>query len=58
MRGWSDEKGKLYTDYLISTLANLSTDEIAKLYDGRAGGRHEGGQEGARDSEEEEKELP
>jgi hypothetical protein len=30
-------KGKLYTDYLISTLTDLRADEIAKLYDGRAG---------------------
>jgi len=37
VRRWSDAKGKLYTDYLITTLADLSADEIAKLYDGRAG---------------------
>ncbi len=37
VRRWSDAKGKLYTDYLISTLTDLSADEIAKLYDGRAG---------------------
>lgn len=37
VRRWSDEKGKLYTDYLITTFADLCTDEIAKLYDGRAG---------------------
>jgi hypothetical protein len=37
VRRWSDEKGKLYTDYLITTFTDLSADEIAKLYDARAG---------------------
>jgi Transposase DDE domain group 1 len=37
LRRWSDAKGKLYTDYLITTLADLSAEEIAKLYDKRAG---------------------
>lgn len=37
MRRWSDEKGKLYTDYLITTFTDLLPNEIAKLYDGRAG---------------------
>jgi Transposase DDE domain group 1 len=36
-RRWSDAKGKLYTDYLISTLCDLSAEQIAKLYDERAG---------------------
>jgi hypothetical protein len=35
LRRWKDSKGKLYTDYLISTLTDLSASEIAKLYDGR-----------------------
>ena len=37
VRRWKDAKGKLYTDYLLSTLTDLSADEIAKLYDGRGG---------------------
>ncbi len=37
VRRWSDAKGKLYTDYLTTTLTDLSEEEIAKLYDGRAG---------------------
>jgi hypothetical protein len=37
LRRWKDSKGKLYTDYLISTLTDLSASEIAKLYDKRAG---------------------
>jgi hypothetical protein len=37
LRRWSDAKGKLYTDYLISTLTDLSAEQIAKLYDQRAG---------------------
>jgi hypothetical protein len=37
VRRWSDEKGKFYTDYLVSTFADLCADEIAKLYDSRAG---------------------
>jgi hypothetical protein len=37
LRRWSDAKGKLYTDYLISTLTDLRADQIAKLYDGRGG---------------------
>jgi len=35
LRRWKDSKGKLYTDYLISTLTDLSASQIAKLYDGR-----------------------
>ncbi|MBA2533644.1 MAG: transposase, partial [Rubrobacter sp.] len=37
VRRWSDAKDKPYTDYLISTLTDLSNEEMAKLYDGRAG---------------------
>lgn len=37
LRRWSDAKGKLYTDYLLSTLTDLTADQIAKLYDGRGG---------------------
>ena len=37
LRRWKDAKGKLYTDYLLSTLTDLSADQIAKLYDGRGG---------------------
>jgi hypothetical protein len=37
LRRWFDEKGKLYKDYLVTTLLELSADEIAKLYDGRGG---------------------
>jgi hypothetical protein len=37
VRRWKDAKGKLYTDYLLSTLTDLSADQIAKLYDGRGG---------------------
>ncbi len=37
VRRWSDANGKPYTDYLLSTLIDLSAEEIAKLYDGRAG---------------------
>lgn len=37
LRRWKDAKGKLYTDYLITTLTDLSAHEIAKLYDGRGG---------------------
>lgn len=37
LRRWKDAKGKLYTDYLISTLTDLSAHEIAKLYDKRGG---------------------
>jgi hypothetical protein len=32
-----DQKGKLYTDYLITTLTDLSAFEMATLYDGRGG---------------------
>jgi len=37
VRRWKDSRGKLYTDYLISTLTDLSAEQIAKLYDKRAG---------------------
>jgi hypothetical protein len=38
VRRWLDKKkGKLYRDYLVSTLLELSVDEIAKLYDARGG---------------------
>src|SRR5215203_2218749 len=37
LRRWKDAKGKLYTDYLLSTLTDLTADQIAKLYDERAG---------------------
>ncbi len=37
VRRWFDEKGKLHKDYLVSTLVELTSDQIAKLYDGRAG---------------------
>jgi len=30
LRRWSDAKGKLYTDYLISTLTDLTAEQIAK----------------------------
>lgn len=36
-RRWSDEKGKLHQDLLITTLAGLTPERIAKLYDGRGG---------------------
>jgi hypothetical protein len=35
VRRWFDRKGKVYKDYLVSTLAGLSASQIAKLYDGR-----------------------
>jgi Transposase DDE domain group 1 len=35
LRRWSDAKGKLYTDYLISTFTELSAEQMATLYDGR-----------------------
>ncbi len=37
LRRWRDQKGKLYTDYLVSTFTHLKADGIATLYDGRAG---------------------
>ena len=37
LRRWSDRKGKVYTDYLATTLTGLSASETAKLYDGRGG---------------------
>jgi hypothetical protein len=37
LRRWKDSEGKLYTDYLISTLTDLTASEIAKLYDKRGG---------------------
>ncbi len=37
VRRWFDGKGKLHTDYLLSTLTDLDVDGIATLYDGRAG---------------------
>lgn len=36
-RRWYDRKGKPHTDYLITTLTDLTSEEIAKLYDERAG---------------------
>ena len=36
-RRWRDENGKLYQDLLITTLMDLSPEEIAKLYDQRGG---------------------
>ncbi len=35
LRRWFDGKGKVHNDYLLSTLTELSAEEIAKLYDGR-----------------------
>jgi hypothetical protein len=37
LRRWSDAKGKVYTDYLATTLTGLSASEVAELYDGRGG---------------------
>ena len=37
VRRWSDGKGKAYSDYLITTLTELSASEMAKLYDRRGG---------------------
>ena len=37
LRRWKDAKGKVYTDYLLTTLTDLSAEEIAKLYDARGG---------------------
>lgn len=37
LRRWKDAKGKLYADYLVTTLTDLSASEVAELYDGRAG---------------------
>lgn len=37
LRRWSDRKGKVYTDYLVTTLTDLSASEMAKLYDSRGG---------------------
>jgi hypothetical protein len=37
LRRWSDAKGKVHTDYLLSTFAHLDAAGIAKLYDSRAG---------------------
>ena len=37
LRRWFDQKGKLYTDYLVSTLTALTASEMATLYDGRGG---------------------
>jgi hypothetical protein len=34
-RRWTDQKGKLHQDLLVSTLVDLGDEEIAKLYDGR-----------------------
>lgn len=34
-RRWTDQKGKLHQDLLVSTLVDLGEEEIAKLYDGR-----------------------
>jgi hypothetical protein len=35
VRRWTDQKGKLHQDLLVSTLVDLGEEEIAKLYDGR-----------------------
>ena len=37
LRRWSDAKGKVHTDYLLSTFTHLGAVGIATLYDGRAG---------------------
>jgi len=37
VRRWSDEKGKIHKDYLVTTLSELTAWQIAKLYDGRGG---------------------
>jgi hypothetical protein len=37
VRRWFDRKGRLHKDYLVTTLAKLGAEEIAKLYDGRGG---------------------
>jgi Transposase DDE domain group 1 len=37
LRRWRDRKGKLYTDYIVSTFTHLKAAGIATLYDGRAG---------------------
>ena len=37
VRRWFDQKGKMYQDYLVSTLFELTAEQIAKLYDGRGG---------------------
>jgi hypothetical protein len=37
VRRWRDEKGELHQDLLITTLVDLSREEIAKLYDRRGG---------------------
>jgi Transposase DDE domain group 1 len=37
LRRWSDGKGKVHTDYLVTTLIELSPSQIAKLYDARGG---------------------
>jgi hypothetical protein len=47
VRRWFDGKGKLHTDYLVSTLTDLGADGIAKLYDGRGWSRTKRGTSGA-----------
>jgi Transposase DDE domain group 1 len=37
VRRWSDEKGKVHHDHLLTPLLELSPDQLAKLYDGRGG---------------------
>lgn len=37
LRRWVDEKGKVHTDYLLSTFTHLDAGGMATLYDGRAG---------------------
>jgi hypothetical protein len=37
VRRWSDRKGKVHTDYILSTFTHLDARGIATLYDGRAG---------------------
>jgi Transposase DDE domain group 1 len=37
VRRWFDRRERLHKDYLVTTLTELSADEIARLYDGRGG---------------------
>jgi hypothetical protein len=37
LRRWFDQKGKMYQDYLVTTLFSLGSFEMATLYDGRGG---------------------
>lgn len=36
-RRWTDKKGKLHRDLLITTRTELESEEVARLYDGRGG---------------------